>query len=122
MTAVGGAFPAIRFLSAEKNNENLMTTQIQFVNADGNPRLERMLDEGLEKLQRKYPWIISARAILKQENFTNGKNHLCEVELSVPGPNIFTKESAENFEGAIAGALEELEVLLRKHKDRMYKH
>ncbi|GIV31011.1 MAG: hypothetical protein KatS3mg029_0362 [Saprospiraceae bacterium] len=99
-----------------------MTTQIQFVNANHNPRLERMLDEGLKKLNRKYAWIISARAILKAENYVDSNNHLCEIELSVPGPNIFTKETADNFEAAIAGALEELEVLLKKHKDRMYRH
>ena len=42
-----------------------MTTQIQFVNTKTNPRLEEMLTEGLDKLQRKYAWIISAKAFLK---------------------------------------------------------
>ncbi len=99
-----------------------MTTQIQFVNTKTNPHLEEMLTEGLDKLQRKYAWIISARAFLKEENFDTGNNKLCEVELSVPGPNIFTKEASDSFEAAIARVLKELETLLRKHKDRMYKH
>lgn len=99
-----------------------MTTQIQFVNTKTNPHLEDLLTTGLEKLQRKYSWIISAKAFLKEENYNSGNNKICEVELSVPGPNIFTKEAADSFEAAIAKVLSELEILLRKHKDRLYHH
>lgn len=100
-----------------------MTSQIQFVNMKNSDRLEILILEKLEKVERKYEWIINAKVFLKLEPFKDNaiKDKVCEIELSVPGPNIFNKTYAESFEAAIAEGFSDLEKLLRKHKDKMYK-
>ena len=99
-----------------------MTSQIQFVNMKNNDRLEISILDKLEKLEQKFEWIINARVYLKEEKFKDTiKDKLCEIDLSVPGPNIFTKSYNESYEAAIADAFMELEIQLRKHKDKMYR-
>lgn len=44
------------------------------------------------------------------------------TQLSATGQALFIWEASDSFEAAIARVLKELETLLRKHKDRMYKH
>ncbi len=44
------------------------------------------------------------------------------TQLSATGQALFIWEASDSFEAAIAKVLKELETLLRKHKDRMYKH
>ncbi len=103
--------------------KNYMTSQIQFVSMKNNDRLEVFILEKLEKLEKRYEWIINAKVFIKLEPFKDNaiKDKVCEIELSVPGPNIFNKTYAESFEAAIAEGFADMEKLLRKHKDKMYK-
>ncbi|MCB0521157.1 MAG: ribosome-associated translation inhibitor RaiA [Lewinellaceae bacterium] len=99
-----------------------MTSQIQFVNMKNSDRLEIFILDKLEKLEKKYTWIINAKVYLKLEPFKDTvKDKVCEIDLSVPGPNIFNKTYGESFEAAIAEGFGDMEKLLRKHKDKMYK-
>ncbi|MEY3367681.1 MAG: hypothetical protein RI973_836 [Bacteroidota bacterium] len=100
-----------------------MTSQIQFVNTKVNDRIEISIIDKLEKLEKRYDWIINARVFLKEEPFKENamRNKAVEIILSVPGPNIFNKTYAETFEAAVAEGFDDLEVLIRKHKDRMYR-
>lgn len=99
-----------------------MTNQIQFVGMKHDDRLETSILEKLEKLEKKYEWIINARVFLKIEQSKDSiKDKVCEIELSVPGPNIFNKTSGEHFEAAIAEGFSDMEMLLRKFKGKMYR-
>lgn len=99
-----------------------MTNQIQFVNMSTHEPLEALALEKLQKLESKFEWIISARIIFKIEKSTDSqKDKVFEIDLSVPGPNIFSKTYGENFEAAIAEGFNDTEKLLKKHKDKMYK-
>ena len=97
-----------------------MTSHIQFLDTISSSRLQEFIQGKLDKLERKFTWIINAKVIVKEENYSETDNKICEVELSVPGPNIFTKENGETHEAAISAAFEEVEILLKKHKDKMY--
>lgn len=97
-----------------------MTNQIQFVNIKTDPGLEELITGKLEKIENKFAWVISARVYLKEENASNGKNKVCEIDLSVPGPNVFTKACEASFEASIAESFNELNILLRKHKSKLY--
>lgn len=99
-----------------------MTSQIQFVNTKNNDRLKISILDKLEKLEQKFEWIINAKVFLKLEKYKDSiKDKLCEIDLSVPGPNIFTKSYHESYEAAIADAFTELEIQLLKHKDKLYR-
>lgn len=97
-----------------------MTNQIQFVNTKPDRRLEELILGRLEKIESKFAWVIGAKVFLKEENASNGKNKVCEIDLSVPGPNIFTKTTEASFEASIAESFNELNILLRKHKGKIY--
>jgi putative sigma-54 modulation protein len=43
----------------------------------------------------------------------------CEIRLEVPGPDLFIKESATEFEQAIDSAVNKLQSMLRKEKEKM---
>ena len=99
-----------------------MTSQIQFVNTETIDRLEIDVLDKLEKLEKRYDWIINARVFLKEEIFKDTvKDKAVEIILSVPGPNIFNKTYAQSFEAAIAEGFADMDILLRKHKEKMYK-
>lgn len=97
-----------------------MTNQIQFINMKDDSRIEKFVQVRLEKLEKRFNWIINARVFLKIDKFPDERNKLCEVELSVPGPNLFSKSNETTFEEAIDNTFDELERQLKKHKAKMY--
>lgn len=76
----------------------------------------------LNKLAKRYDWIIKAQVSYKLENDPRNKGRICEIELSVPGPRIFASSTAENFEIATDETLSDLEKQLRKRKATMRPH
>lgn len=86
-----------------------------------NDRLETLILDRLEKLEKKFEWIINAKVYLREEKFQDTmRDKLCQIELSVPGPDIFTRTYEESYEAAIAEAFSDMEMQLRKHKGKMY--
>ncbi|MFK8060554.1 MAG: HPF/RaiA family ribosome-associated protein [Polaribacter sp.] len=47
---------------------------------------------------------------------------ICGVRLSVPGPRLFAESSNDNFESSVSETLKELEIQLRKKKEKMMNH
>lgn len=99
-----------------------MRTNIQFLDMPASETLSQRIKNNLEKLANKYPWLMGAEVILKQENSSSQPNNICEIQLSVPGPYIFAKSRQDNFEKAARVAVDELEVQLAKKKKQMIQH
>ena len=97
-----------------------MTIHFQFVHGKNHEWMEQFIQERLDKLEKKYPWIIQAKVILKTDKGAAPDGHICEIELSVPGPQLFAKAQAASFEAAVAETIERLERLLEKKKAKMY--
>jgi len=47
------------------------------------------------------------------------KSDYCEIRLEVPGNDLFVKESAADFEQSIDEAVNKLQTLIRKSKEKM---
>ena len=45
----------------------------------------------LEKLAKKYDWVIKADVFFKLENDPSKMGKICEIRLSAPGPQLFAK-------------------------------
>lgn len=84
--------------------------------------LSNIVSKKLEKLGKKYDWIISADVFFKLENDPTGKGKICEMRLSAPGPRLFAKSDTDNFEKAAAETIKDLEVQLKKRKEVFKRH
>jgi ribosomal subunit interface protein len=88
----------------------------EFVNMDVSEATEALVNQKLEKLMKRYSWIVRAKAFYKLDKDPDDKNFVCEIELSVPGKNMFAKARAVDLAKAIAETIEELRRQLRKRK------
>ena len=70
----------------------------------------------LQKIAKKYHWVIKADVFFKQENDPTEKGHICEMELSLPGPKIFAFSNEKNYEMAVKETIKDLDKQLKKRK------
>ncbi|EZH74813.1 30S ribosomal protein S30 [Aquimarina atlantica] len=96
-----------------------MQINIQFVQMPTSETMEGYVHEKLNKLFKKYDWIIKSDVFFKKENDPKGKGKICDVELSLPGPKIYATSNEKNFEFAFKETLSDLERQLKKRKQEM---
>lgn len=95
---------------------------IQFVQSEKNNTAEKLVNEKLDQLAKKFEWLIRADVFFKEENDTSGKGKICDIRLSCPGPRIFASSDEGSFEAAAAETIRDLEVQVNKRKDEMQTH
>ena len=71
----------------------------------------------LEKLNKKFDWIISADVHFERIQDPKGKGRICKMELSVPGPRIFASSNEKNYELAVKQTISDLQGQLKKRKN-----
>lgn len=99
-----------------------MKVEVQFVDLDHSDTMEAFAIEKLEKIGRKYDWVIGANVFYKKEKHNSEENFLCEIRLSAPGPQLFAQEYDTNFEKATNDVIKQLDVQLEKRKAKMSDH
>lgn len=99
-----------------------MNVEIQFVHAVQNDTLEEQVREKLSKLEKKYEWITNAAVFFKTEKHPNEENYVCEIRLSVPGPQLFASSNETNFNTAINNTIQQLGIQLEKQKAKLVSH
>ena len=97
-----------------------MTINIQYVHMPTSDAMNELITNKLNKLGKKYYWILSADVFFKLENDSTGKNKLCEMKLEIPGPKLFAKSVETNFEKAASETLKDLERQLKKRKETIF--
>jgi len=93
-----------------------MTISIQYVKMPQSDTMNEFTTARLEKLAKKYDWLISATVHFKTAQDNNGRNKVCEIELSAPGPRIFASSIELHFESAVKETIRDLERQLKKRK------
>jgi len=76
----------------------------------------------LNKLGDKFDFIINANVFFKSENDPRGDSHICEIELSIPGPKTFASSKERNFELAAKNSISDLTKQLEKRKATYKNH
>ena len=74
-----------------------MTISIQYVKMPRSEAMDEYTITKLQKLSEKYNWVISANVHFKTAQDHDGRNKVCEIELSAPGPRIFASSVETNF-------------------------
>lgn len=96
-----------------------MKTNIQFVNMARSETMENYTIKKLNKISKRYEWVINANVYFKKENDPKGKGKICEIKLSLNGPRIFASSNEKNYELAVKETLKDIEKKLKKRKGEM---
>ncbi|MEW7279513.1 ribosome-associated translation inhibitor RaiA [Aquimarina sp. 2201CG1-2-11] len=96
-----------------------MKINIQFVQIPVSETLEAYVREKLNKIYKKYDWVIKSNVFFKKENDPKGEGKICDLELSLPGPKIYATSNAKNYELAFKETLDDIEKQLKKRKGEM---
>ena len=99
-----------------------MEINIQFVKMQTSETMEAFAIKKLEKLAKRYDWIIKADVSYKLENESRKKGKICDIQLSLPGPRLFATSTEENFELATDNTIRDLDKQLKKRKAEMKPH
>lgn len=99
-----------------------MTIDIQYVQMPTSESMDVFVTEKLNKLAKKYDWVIRAQVFFKSENDPTGLGKICEIQLSAPGPRIFAKSNEKFFEKAAVNTISDLDKQLEKRKETFKKH
>ena len=94
---------------------DIIIQSLGFKASDG---LEAHIREKLEKLTPSDN-IVRANVTLFQGPDRATPNDYCEIRLEVPGNDHFVKESSPHFEQAVDEAVNKLQGMLRKAKEKM---
>lgn len=85
--------------------------------------LEEFTKEQMDKLVTKYDFIVRADIFFKTENTSSDETGMkCGIRLSAPGPRLFAESSHATFHESVKETIRELNVQLRKRKDKMKSH
>lgn len=90
---------------------------IQSLGFKASDHLEGYIREKLGKLNPS-EHIIRANVMLFQGPSRNTPNDYCEIRLEVPGNDHFVKEHSPHFEQAVDSAVNKLQGILRKQKEK----
>ena len=94
---------------------------IQSLGFKAGAELEGYIEEKLQKLKPN-DHIIRANVTLFLGPDRATPNTYCEIRLEVPGNDLFIKEHAVEFEQSVDSAVNKLQGMLRKQKEKQVDH
>ena len=95
-----------------------MKVNLQAVNFNVDKKLVDFVQEKIDKLEKYYDKIVSADVFLKLENTSDKENKIVEIKINVPGDDFVVKKIAKSFEEGIDLAVDSLERVLVKRKEK----
>ena len=93
-----------------------MKIALQTLKFTESAELKNFVNEKVGKLFHKFPQILRVDVTLKVGAKNNPTNKWCELYVSLPGENRFTKRNSESFEESILKATTTMENILAKNK------
>ena len=96
-----------------------MTIHMQYVDMSESETLSVIVTRNLSKLAHKYQFVIRADIFFKLGQGKDGKDNICKIQLSAPGPRIVAQATENNFEKAAGETISDLERQLRKRKEKL---
>ncbi len=99
-----------------------MTINIEYVRMDISEALNEYVSGKLQKISKKYEFVITADVRFEHEHDPKGNGCICKMELSLPGPRIFATSKEKNYEMAVKETIRELVKQLDKRKQVFRTH
>ena len=95
-----------------------MKINLQSLHFKASEQLKEFVDEKVGKLFHLNEEILSAEVTLIADDVKIQNNKICEIRLIVPGYDDFVKRNAGSFEEAILDAVEALQKVLTRKKNK----
>lgn len=95
-----------------------MKVQTQSVHFTADAKLISFIEKKLNKLDQFFDRIVSANVTLKLENSGQIKDKVAEIQLNVPGAELYVKETTKTFEASVDSGVASLKRQIMKHKER----
>ncbi len=96
-----------------------MKVNLQAVNFNVDRKLVDFVQEKLDKLEKYYDKIVSSDVFLKLENTSDKENKTVEIKINVPGDDFVVKKTAKSFEEGVDLAVDSLERVIVKRKEKL---
>jgi putative sigma-54 modulation protein len=94
-----------------------MHINIQSLHFKASEPLQTFIRNKVEKLAHINNEIISGDIVLKLDNSDVNENKVCEIQIHIPGNNLFAKRQSSSFEEATNETVNALEEQLKKRKN-----
>jgi putative sigma-54 modulation protein len=92
-----------------------MEITIQSLHFTSREELNDFVTEKVNKLEHLNDKIGFAKVCLKLDKSNHRDNKVCEIQLGIPGNDLFAKRQCETFEKAISEAVDALKNQITKH-------
>ena len=79
--------------------------------------VEKFVDKQVRKLENLYSRILESRVLLKIENSDKPDTKICDLQVVIPGNDLFASKRAATFEEAAVKAVTAVKRQLEKLKD-----
>lgn len=100
-------------------NKIVMKVNLHAVNFNVDKKLVDFIQEKVDKLEKYYDKIVSSDVFLKVENTSDKENKVVEIKINVPGDDFVVKKNTKSFEEGIDLAVDSLERVLVKRKEKL---
>lgn len=80
--------------------------------------LKEFVNEKVGKLFAQSGAILHAEVTMYEEGSNGNKNQVCEIRLAIPGNDHFVKKETPAFEQSILEAVEAMQKVLRRQKEK----
>ena len=96
-----------------------MKVIVQSVNFNADKGLIDFVEKKVANLEKYYDKIVSSDVFLKVENTSDKENKIVEIKINVPGDDFVVKKITKSFEEGIDLAVDSLERVLVKRKEKL---
>ena len=96
-----------------------MNITIQSVRFTASDQLEQFVQQKVTKLDQFFDGIVKAEIILKLDKSDTTENKIAEINLKLPGGELFSKKQTKTFEEAADSACDALRKQLIKWKEKV---
>lgn len=93
-----------------------MTIAIEFVKIDRSASLSQYVVQKLNDVFAKYDWLVGVQVYIKKEKYPSTTAYICEMKVSLAGPQIFASSTKDNFEKAINATISDIVRQIEKRK------
>ncbi|MDO4216553.1 MAG: ribosome-associated translation inhibitor RaiA [Bacteroidales bacterium] len=95
-----------------------MNITINSVKFKADEKLEKFVNEKVAKIERLVDNATKCEVTLKVDKPESDNNKIAEINLALPGQNLFNSKQANSFEEAVSDCVDTLRGQIDKYKER----
>ena len=95
-----------------------MNITINSVKFKADEKLEKFVNDKVAKIERLVDNATKCEVTLKVDKPESDNNKIAEINLALPGQNLFNSKQANRFEESVSDCVDTLKVQIDKYKER----